>query len=95
LGKRKAVEKINGGHNSTYSKKQTQTEGPSTSLEGWNTTWLGMPNITLVETKKSQDVMNSQEKLIILEEIFLDISKQMLETNYILSLRQLLKIASE
>jgi hypothetical protein len=48
-----------------------------------------------VETEKSQDVMNSQEKLIILEEIFLDISKQMLETNYILSLRQLLKIASE
>ncbi len=30
-------------------KKQTQTKGPSTSMEGWNTTWLGMPNITYVE----------------------------------------------
>jgi hypothetical protein len=54
-----------------------------------------MPNITLVETEKSQDVMNSQEKLIIVEEIFLDIGKQMLETNYTLNLRQLLKIAFE
>jgi hypothetical protein len=38
-----------------------------------------MPNTTPMETQKSQDVMNSQEKLITIEEIFLDIVKQMLE----------------
>jgi len=27
-------------------KTQTQTERPSTSMEGWNTTWVGMPNTT-------------------------------------------------
>jgi len=32
-----------------------------------------------METQKSQDVMNSQDKLITIEEIFLDIAKQMLE----------------
>ncbi len=37
--------------------------------------------------------MNSQGKLITIEEIFLDIGKQMLETSYTLNLRQLLKIA--
>jgi len=36
--------------------------------------------------------MNSQEKLITIEKIFLDIDKQMLETNNILSLGQLLEI---
>jgi hypothetical protein len=39
--------------------------------------------------------MNSQGKLITLEEIFLDIGKQMLETSYTLNLGQLLKIVSE
>ncbi len=37
--------------------------------------------------------MNSQENLIIVEEIFQDINKQMLETSYSLNLGQLLKIA--
>ncbi len=55
-------------------------------MEGRNTTWLGMPNIILMETQKYQEVMNSQEKLIIIEEIFMDISKQMLETSYTLNL---------
>ncbi len=64
-------------------------------MEGWNTTWLGMPNITPIKTRKFQEVMNSQEKLITLEEIFLNISKQMLETNYTLNLEQLLKITPE
>jgi hypothetical protein len=32
--------------------------------------------------------MNSQEKLIKVKEIFLDIGKKMLETSYTLSLRQ-------
>jgi hypothetical protein len=39
--------------------------------------------------------MNSQGKLIIVEEIFLDIGKQMLKTSYILNLGHLLKIAHE
>jgi hypothetical protein len=39
-----------------------------------------MPNTTLTEAQKSQDVLNSQEKLITIEEIFLNIAKKMLET---------------
>jgi hypothetical protein len=46
-----------------------------------------------MEAHKSQDVVNSQEKLITIEEIFLNIGKQMLETNYTLNLGQFLKIA--
>jgi hypothetical protein len=72
-------------------KTQTQIERPSTSMEGWNTTWLTMLNTTLMDAQKSQEVMNSQGKLITVEEIFLDIGKQMLETSYILNLRQLFK----
>ncbi len=52
-----------------------------------------MPNTTPMEAHKSQDVVNSQEKLITIEEIFLNIGKQMLETNYTLNLGQFLKIA--
>jgi len=55
-------------------------------MEGWNTTWPGMSNTTLVEAKKSQEIMNSQEKLIIVEDIFLDIGKQMLEISSTLNL---------
>ncbi len=39
--------------------------------------------------------MNSQEILIIVKTIFQDISKQMLETSYVLNLGQLFKIALE
>jgi len=39
--------------------------------------------------------VDSQEKLITVKEIFLDINKQMLETSDTLDLRQLLKIAVE
>jgi hypothetical protein len=60
-------------------KTQTQPKGPSTSMEGWNTTCSNMPNTTPTEAQKSQDVLNSQEKLITIEEIFLNIAKQMLE----------------
>jgi hypothetical protein len=35
-------------------------------MEGWDTTWMGMPNTILVETHKYQEIMNSQEKLIII-----------------------------
>ncbi len=54
-----------------------------------------MPNTIPMEAQKSQKVMNSQEKLITVKEIFLDISKQMLKTSYSLNLGQLLKIALE
>ncbi len=30
-------------------KTQAQTKGPSTSMEGWNTTWLGMPSKRMLE----------------------------------------------
>jgi hypothetical protein len=56
---------VNVGDIQIDSKYTNQTEGPSTSVEGWNTTWPGMPNTTFVEAQKSQEVMNSQEKLII------------------------------
>jgi hypothetical protein len=64
-------------------------------MEGWNATWPNMPNTIPMEAQKSQKVMNSQEKLITVKEIFLDISKQMLKTSYSLNLGQLLKIALE
>jgi hypothetical protein len=60
-------------------------------MEGWNTTWLGMLYTTLMDAHKYQEKVNPQGKLIIVEEIFLNISKQVLGTCYILNLRQLLK----
>jgi hypothetical protein len=44
-------------------------------MEGWNTTWPRMPNITPIKAQKFQEVVNSHKKLIIIEEIFQDISK--------------------
>jgi hypothetical protein len=38
-------------------------------------TWPSMLNITPIEVKKSQEVVNSQEKLIMIEDMFLDIGK--------------------
>jgi hypothetical protein len=52
-----------------------------------------MPNTILVGAQKSQEVVNSHEKLIIIKEIFLDIGKQMLKTSYTLNMGQLLQIA--
>jgi hypothetical protein len=38
LGERKMVEKVNGGNNSTDLKNtDLDKKGPSTSMEGWNT----------------------------------------------------------
>ncbi len=51
------VEKINGGNYSTNSKITNPNKRPSTSMEGWNTTWLGMPNTT--HAHKIHEVMNS------------------------------------
>jgi hypothetical protein len=61
-------------------------------MEGWNITWPSMPNTTPMESHKYQELMNSQEKLITIKEIFLDIGKQMLETSYTLSLGEMLEI---
>jgi hypothetical protein len=47
-----------------------------------------MPNTTSMHAQKYQEVVNSQGKLIKVEEIFLDISKLMLETSYTLNLGQ-------
>jgi hypothetical protein len=47
-------------------------------MERWNTTCLGMPNTTPTEAQKYEDLMNSQKKLITIDEIFLDSAKQML-----------------
>ncbi len=61
-------------------------------MEGWNTTWLGILIIKFIEAQKYQELVDSQEKLIIEEECFQDIRKQMLEISYALILGQLLKI---
>jgi hypothetical protein len=61
-------------------------------MEGWNTTWLGMLKTIPIEAQKFQEVVISQENLIIIEEIFQDINEQMLKTSYILNLGQLFKI---
>jgi hypothetical protein len=45
-------------------------------MEGWNATWLSMPNNKPIDTQKFQEVVNSRGKLIIVEEIFLDISSR-------------------
>jgi hypothetical protein len=39
-------------------------------MEGWNITWRGMPNTTPMDTQKSREIVNSQGKLIIVEEFF-------------------------
>jgi hypothetical protein len=44
-------------------------------MEGWNTTWLGMLNTTLMDAQKFQEVVDSQRKLITEKDIFLDIHK--------------------
>jgi len=54
-----------------------------------------MPNTTHVDAQKSQEMVNSQQKVITIKEIFLDIGKQMLETSYTLNLKHLFKIALE
>ncbi len=61
------------------------------TMDGWNTIWPRMPNITpSLEIHKLQESMVPQSKLKLVEEIFQDINKQMLETNYTLNLEQLL-----
>jgi hypothetical protein len=55
-----------------------------------------MPNTTpSIKTLKLHESIVSQSKLIMVEEIFKDISRQMLEINYILNLGHLLNMALE
>lgn len=59
-------------------------------MEEWNTTWLGMLDMTpSLETSNPQEYVISQSTLILVEKIFQDISRQMLETSYTLNLGQL------
>ncbi len=77
-------------------KTQSTNEGSSTSLKGWNMMWSDMPNTTpSIKCEKPQEYVVSQNKLILVEKIFQDINRQMLETNYTLNLGQLLKIVHE
>ncbi len=63
---------------------------------GMEKMWSGMPNTTpSIEPHKPQESIIFQSKLILIKEIFQDINKQMLETNYTLNLGQLLKMALE
>jgi hypothetical protein len=50
LGGRRTVKEVNGG--TIQQIQKTQIEGPSTSMERWNTTWSDVPNIPLVEAQK-------------------------------------------
>jgi hypothetical protein len=73
--KKKTVERINGGNNSIDSKNTNLDRMAIHIHGGWNKTWLSMPNTNPVETQKYQEVVNSQEKLITIEEISLGIGK--------------------
>jgi hypothetical protein len=86
------VEEVNGGDNSTDSKK-VDLDRRAIHIHG------GMEHNLAKYAKyysrgntKNQEVVNLQEKLITIKEIFLDISKQMLKISYTSSLGHLLKI---
>jgi hypothetical protein len=67
---------------------------PHPSTGEWIASWIGMPSsVKPIKPTKLQEVPpTSPSKIIFIEEIFQDISKQMLETNYTLNLGQLIKI---
>jgi len=79
--------------------QEMQTEDPPQNLipkekAQWSTSWVRLP-----ESKVSTELIVSQSlsinpinKVMSMEQIFQDISEQMLETIYILGLNQLLKI---
>ncbi len=70
---------------------QTTSEGSSMPMDGWNTIWPHMPDITpSLEIHKLQESIVPQSRLKLVEETFQDINKQMLETSYTLNLGQLL-----
>jgi len=80
-------------------KQEMQAKDPPQNLipkekAKWNTSWARLPK-SKVSTKPivSQSLFfNHINKVMSMEQIFQDISKQMLKTTYILRLGQLLKI---
>jgi len=69
------VEEVNVGDNSTYLKNIDLYRKAIHIHGGMEHNLANMPNIILVEAQKFQELMNSQEKLIIVKWIFLDIGK--------------------
>jgi len=53
LGEKKRLKKSMVETIQQIHKTHTQIKGPSTSLEGWNTTWPSMPNTSPMEAQKS------------------------------------------
>jgi hypothetical protein len=49
LGERRTIEEVNGGDNSIDSKNTNPTRRAIRTMEGWNATWLNMPNIIPME----------------------------------------------
>ncbi len=95
LGKRRAIEAINGGDNSinlentNLNKRAIHIHG---GMEHNLARYAKYYSYGCTKILKSSE---SRGKLIIVKEIFLDIRKQMLETSYTLNLGQLVKIALE
>ncbi len=51
-------------------------------MEGWNIMWSSMPNVTpYVKIQKLRESIVSHSKLILVEEIFQNVNRQMLKTN--------------
>jgi hypothetical protein len=88
---KRVVEAINGGDNSIDSKNINPNKKDGMWRDGTQPGWYAKYySYGSIEISRS-----SEGKLITIEEIFLDIGEQMLETSYILNLRHLLEIAHE
>jgi hypothetical protein len=83
------VKKVNGGDNLIDSKNIDLAKMAIHIHGRMEHNLANMPNTILIEAQKSRDAMNSQEKLNIVKNFFLNIGKQMLETSYTLNLGQL------
>ncbi len=75
MGERRTIEEVNGGNN-LIDFKNIDLDREAIHIHGrMEHNLVELPNITFVEAQKIHEVVNSQEKLIIVEEFFLDISK--------------------
>jgi hypothetical protein len=52
LGERRIFEEVNDGDNSIDSKNTNLDKRAIHIMEGWNTTWLDMPNTIIVKAQK-------------------------------------------
>jgi hypothetical protein len=69
LEKKGEIKKDDDRHHTKIKKAHITNEGSFASMEGWNTTWLGMSNMTpFLETSKPRESIVSQSKLISIEE---------------------------